>query len=271
MKKLLFLLFPVLILSCKESSTSGPEELEGLIWSDEFNGTDWRDNWYPELGASGWGNNELQNYTASPDNIVMTDSTLQIIARKVGNDQDRGDYTSARLLTKEAWRYGRMEVRAKIPDLKGNGLWPAIWMLGDGIRNGVSWPQSGEIDIMEYVSYAPNRFYATVHTGAFNHRQGTQKGSGQVILADIEEEFNIFGIIWTEEYIKFYVEDKDNIIFRFNKIADATEDEWPFDNPHFFLLNMAVGGDWGGANGLDDANFPATFEIDYVRIFELEE
>lgn len=272
MKKLLFLLIPFLILSCKDSGTSGTDnDMDGLIWSEEFNGNDWRDNWYPELGANGWGNNELQNYTASPNNIVITDSTLQIIARKVGDNQRAGDYTSARLLTKEAFLYGRMEIRAKIPDLRGNGLWPAIWMLGDGIRNGGSWPETGEIDIMEYVSYAPNQFYATVHTGAFNHRQGTQKGSGAIQLTDIEEEFNVFGIIWTEEYIKFYVEDKDNIIFRFNKITDATEDEWPFDNPHFFLLNLAVGGDWGGAQGLDDSNFPATLEIDYVRIFELDE
>lgn len=271
MKKLILVLIPLLFISCKDDGTSSTEEMEGLIWSEEFNGTDWRNNWYPELGANGWGNNELQNYTASTDNIVITDSTLQIIARKVDDGQNVGDYTSARLLSKEAFQYGRMEIRAKIPDLRGNGLWPALWMLGDGIRNGVGWPESGEIDIMEYVSYAPNQFYATVHTGAFNHQDGTAKGSGAVQLADIEEEFNIFGIIWTEEYIKFYVEDKDNIIFRFNKLEDATEDEWPFDNPHFFLLNMAVGGDWGGARGLNDANFPATFEIDYVRIFELDE
>lgn len=268
MKKLSLILIPFLIISCKESGTSVTDDLEGLIWSDEFNGTSWRTNWYPELGDSGWGNNELQNYTSSPNNIVITDSTLQIIARKVGDGQDRGDYTSARLLTKEAFLYGRMEIRAKIPNLRGNGLWPAIWMLGDAIRNGTSWPESGEIDIMEYVSYSPNQFYSTVHTGAFNHRQGTQKGSGAVSLPDIEEEFNIFGIIWTENYIKFYVEDKNNIIFRFNKIDGATNDEWPFDKPHFFLLNMAVGGDWGGAKGVNDANFPATFEIDYVRVFE---
>ena len=270
-KLLLTLLLPFLLLSCKETSSTAPEEVAGLIWSDEFNGTDWRTNWYPELGDGGWGNNELQNYTANSNNIEVTDSTLKIIARKVDDGQSRGDYTSARLLSKEAFTYGRMEIRAKLPDLKGNGLWPAIWMLGDGIRNGQSWPECGEIDIMEYVSYAPDQFYATVHTGAFNHREGTQKGSGAIRLTNIEEDFNIFGIIWTESYIGFYVENKNNVIFTFAKPQNATNDEWPFDNPHFFLLNMAVGGDWGGAQGLDDNNFPAVFEIDYVRVYELDE
>ena len=273
MKLLLILIFSFLILTCKEDGSTGPEVPDGLVWSDEFDGTTWsRDNWYPDLGDHGWGNNELQNYTASSQNIQVSDGTLKIIARKVGDGQGVGDYTSARLLTHQAFGPGhRMEIRAKLPELKGQGLWPAIWMLGDGIRNGVSWPECGEIDIMEYVSYAPNQFYATVHTGAYNHVEGTQRGSGAVPLPDIEEDFNVFGIIWTDEFIKFYVKDENNIIFRFNKEANATNEEWPFDNPHFFLLNMAVGGDWGGAQGLDDANFPATFEIDYVRVFELED
>ncbi len=265
----------VLTISCKDSSSSEDEgsELDGLVWSDEFDGTTWnRDNWVPELGASGWGNNELQDYTASPENIEVSDGVLKIIARKIDDGQDVGDYTSARMTSVQAFGPGhKMEIRAKMPDLKGNGLWPAIWMLGDAIRTGTSWPESGEIDIMEYVSYAPNQFYATVHTGAFNHRDGTARGSGPIALNDIEEEFNVFGILWEEDRIRFYVEDETNIIFAFNKITDATNDEWPFDKPHFFLLNLAVGGDWGGAQGLNDNNFPATFEIDYVRVFELEE
>lgn len=269
-----FLITGVLLssVSCKKESASGPELDDNLIWADEFDGDTYkRDNWYPELGATGWGNNELQEYTASSNNIQVSDGTLKIIARKVDEGQDRGDYTSARLLSVDAFLYGRMEIRAKVPDLKGNGLWPAIWMLGDGIRNGVSWPLSGEIDIMEYVSYAPNQFYATIHSEANNHKNGTQIGSGAVPLGDIEEEFNIFGIIWTEDFIKFYVEDPSNIIFRVNKPANPTDENWPFDKPHFFLLNLAVGGDWGGAQGLNDDNFPATFEIDYVRVYELDE
>lgn len=267
---LLLLLFtPLLITTCKESGATDPELEEGLLWSDEFDGDrlNW-DNWTPELGANGWGNNELQNYTANQTNIEVSDGTLKIIARKVGEGQDVGDYTSARLLSNKVFTYGRMEIRAKIPDLKGNGLWPAIWMLGDAIRDGGGWPDSGEIDIMEYVSYAPNQFYATIHSNANNHRDGTQLGSGPISLPTIEEEFNTFGIIWEERLINFYVNDPENVIFTVNKPAEANNDNWPFDKDHFFLLNMAVGGDWGGAQGLDDANFPATFEIDYVRVYE---
>lgn len=268
---LLLLLFtPLLFSTCKESGATDPELEEGLLWSDEFDGDrlDY-DKWFPETGASGWGNNELQNYTAI-QNTEVSDGTLKIIAKKVveGESQERGDYTSARLTSLDSFTYGRMEIRAKMPDLKGNGLWPAIWMLGDAIRDGGGWPDSGEIDIMEYVSYAPNQFYATIHSNANNHQDGTQLGSGAVSLPNIEEEFNTFGIIWEEEFIKFYVNDPNNTIFRVNKPAEANNDNWPFDKPHFFLLNMAVGGDWGGAQGLNDANFPATMEIDYVRVYE---
>lgn len=268
---LLLLLLPLLILNCKDSSSSDTEETDpeliGLKWNDEFDGTRLNyDAWYPETGAGGWGNNELQNYT-STQNTEVSNGTLKIIAKKVGDDQDVGDYTSARLLTTDAFLYGRMEVRAKIPDLKGNGLWPAIWMLGDTIRNGGGWPASGEIDIMEYVSYAPNQFYTTIHSTANNHKNDTQLGSGAISLPNIEEEFNTFGILWRENFIKFYVNDSTNVVFRVNKPVDPNNDNWPFDKPHFFLLNMAVGGDWGGAQGLNDDNFPATFEIDYVRVY----
>ncbi|RNC80001.1 MAG: glycoside hydrolase family 16 protein [Balneola sp.] len=264
----------VLTISCKSSSSSDDDDtgLDGLVWSDEFDGTTWsRDNWDPDLGASGWGNQELQDYTVSTNNLVISDGTMKIIAQKVSEGQSVGDYTSTRLKSIPAFGPGhRMEIRAKMPDLVGPGLWPAIWMLGDGCRNGVSWPECGEIDIMEYVSKVPNSFFATVHTGAFNHVDGTAQGSGDVSLPNIEEEFNVFGIEWTEDDIKFYVNDRNNVIFRFLKATNATNDEWPFDNSHFFILNMAVGGNFGGPEVNDD-NFPATFEIDYVRVFELEE
>lgn len=273
MKRLLLVLFlfSISVLSCKSDPVQSDDEtIPGLLWADEFDGDrlDYT-KWYPELGANGWGNNELQNYTNSNENIQVSDGTLKIIARKVDDGQQRGDYTSARLLTHDSFTYGRMEIRAKMPDLKGNGLWPAIWMLGDGIRNGESWPFCGEIDIMEYVSYAPNQFYTTIHSEANNHKIGTQLGSGAIQLTNIEEEFNIFGLIWEEDAITFYVNEASNIVFRVNRPATPTDENWPFYKPHFFLLNMAVGGDWGGARGLDDANFPATFEIDYVRVYEL--
>ncbi len=272
-----FILFLSLFLSfysCKESSSNTePETVEGLVWSDEFDGEDWdRDEWIPELGASGWGNQELQNYTASDNNIEVSDGTLKIIARKIDEGQDRGDYTSARLTTKRTFGPGtRIEIRAKMPAQVGNGLWPAIWMLGDGIRQGESWPDCGEIDIMEYVSYNPNTFYCTIHSNANNHIDGTQIGSGDINLPNIEEEFNTFGIVWEEDFIQFFVNEVTNAVFRVNRPENPTLDNWPFSQQHFLLLNMAVGGSWGGAQGLDDNNFPATFEIDYVRVYALED
>lgn len=266
------LLLVITISSCKESSGGTEPELpEGLVWSDEFDGDDWdRSKWYPELGASGWGNNEWQEYTGNDRNIEVSNGTLKIHALLDGNGQRRGDYTSARMLTYETFLYGRMEIRAKMPEHKGNGLWPAIWMLGDGIRNGQSWPACGEIDIMEYVSYDPGKTHASLHSTANNHKIGTQLGSGAVNLPTMEEQFHIYGLIWEENSISFYIDEPTNVIYRFLKPDNATNDEWPFDQPFFFLLNMAVGGDWGGRNGVDDSIFPATFEIDYVRVYELD-
>ena len=259
--------------SCKENtSNSEPEVVEGLIWSDEFDGTEWnRDEWIPEFGASGWGNQEYQNYTASKENLSVSDGTLKITAVKVGDGQGRGDYTSARITSARTFGPGTIiQVRAKIPDYRGDGLWPAIWMLGDSIRKGTPWPTCGEIDIMEYVSRAPDVFFSTIHSAANNHTNGTQIGSGNVSLPNIEEEFNTFGIEWHEEYIKFFVNDQDNVIFRINRPQDYNFNNWPFSEPHFFLLNLAVGGTFGGFDVNDD-NFPAVFEIDYVRVYELEE
>jgi beta-glucanase (GH16 family) len=259
--------------SCKENtSNSEPEVAEGLIWSDEFDGTEWdRNEWIPEFGDSGWGNQEYQNYTASKENLSVSDGTLKITAVKVGDGQGRGDYTSARITSARTFGPGTIiEVRAKIPDYRGDGLWPAIWMLGDSIRKGTPWPTCGEIDIMEYVSRAPDVFFSTIHSAANNHTNGTQIGSGNVSLPNIEEEFNTFGIEWHEEYIKFFVNDQDNVIFRINRPQDYNLNNWPFSEPHFFLLNLAVGGTFGGFDVNDD-NFPAVFEIDYVRVYELEE
>ena len=272
MRRLLFpiLLISFLITSCKDSSNNTGTDLpEGLIWSEEFDGTSLNGSrWYPELGANGWGNQELQNYTSSDDNIIVSDGTLKIVARKVGDGQDVGDYTSARILSVDTFTYGRIEVRAKMPDYRGNGLWPAIWMLGDGIRNGESWPFCGEIDIMEYVSRNPNTYFSTIHSQTNNHSNGTQIGSGDIPLNNIEEDFNIFGLIWLEDRLLFYVNDPSNITLRINRPENPTEENWPFSKPHFFLLNMAIGGTFGGFD-VNDANFPATFEIDYVRVFEL--
>lgn len=240
-----------------------------LVWSDEFNGNSLSsDNWKFETGEHGWGNNEWQNYVAH-ENIEVSDGTLKIIAKKVGTGQKVGDYTSTRLNSKESFTFGRMEISAKLPEYKGNGLWPALWMLGSNIST-AGWPACGEIDMMEYVSYDPNMVHFTIHSTTNNHVDGTQATSGPLALETIEEEFHTYGILWTKTYLKFYLDDIDNIKFTFQRPSNHNDSNWPFSKPFYLLMNIAVGGNWGGLQGVDDRIFPAVMEVDYVRVYQLK-
>lgn len=237
-----------------------------LVWSDEFDytGLPNEDKWdYDTIGNSwGWGNDELQYYTASrKENAWVNDGKLIITARK-----DSGfptQYTSARLTSKEhgQWLYGKIEVRAKVS--KGTGIWPAIWMLPVDNKYG-NWPHSGEIDIMEHVGYEPDTIHFTVHTGAYNGMKQTQK-TQTVYAPAAESSFQTYAVEWCEDKCDFFMEGKK--VFTFNKLSDDT-DEWPFDHPYFLLLNVAVGGSWGGVHGVDDTIFPQTMEVDYVRVYQ---
>lgn len=234
-----------------------------LTWSDEFDGTAVNtDNWTFETGATGWGNNELQNYT-NGDNAEVTGGKLIITAKKVNDDKTVGSYTSSRLVTsgKREFQYGRMEVRAKLPS--GTGIWPAIWMLGSNV-NTVGWPACGEVDIMEYVGYQPNTVHSTIHTPA--GYGGSGSGTSDT-LETCEEAFHNYGIIYTEKYIKFYIDTPDNVIYTYAPTV-KTSDNWPFDQPLFFILNVAVGGNWGGAQGIDNSIFPQSMEVEYVRVYQ---
>jgi beta-glucanase (GH16 family) len=234
-----------------------------LTWSDEFEGSDVNSSfWTYQVGANGWGNNELQYYTEG-DNADVSNGLLTITARKVNENYEPGSYTSTRINTKskQEFQYGRMEIRAKLPS--GTGIWPAIWMLGSNIAS-AGWPACGEIDIMEYVGYSPNIVHATIHTTSGHGGNGN--GSSYELLT-CEEEFHIYGVIWTEREISFYVDETDNIIHTYAH-SIKTPDNWPFDQPAFFILNIAVGGDWGGAQGIDNSIFPQTMEIDYVRVYQ---
>jgi beta-glucanase (GH16 family) len=238
-----------------------------LVWSDEFEGRNLsKEKWKFETGDHGWGNNEWQNYLADT-NVEISEGTLKVIAKKEGPGQKVGDYTSTRLNSKESFLYGRMEIRAKIPELKGNGLWPALWMLGENIKT-VGWPDCGEIDIMEYVSYDPDHIHFSIHSVANNHKNGTQVTSGPLLLKTIEEEFHNYGLLWTPDCLKFYLDDIDNVKLTFYRPEEYNADNWPFDKPFYFLINMAVGGNWGGVNGVDDRIFPSTMEVDYVRVYQ---
>lgn len=240
-----------------------------MVWSDEFDGNTLSpDNWKFETGHHGWGNNELQNYVAD-DNVEVSDGILKIMAKKIDMGQGVSQYTSARLNSKKDFTYGRMEIRAKIPEHKGKGIWPALWMLGSNI-NTVGWPACGEIDIMEYVSFEPNQLHFSIHSIANNHTEGTQITSGPVTLESIEEEFHNYGVLWTDKYLKFYLDDIDNIKLTFLRPSTVSYENWPFSQPFYFLMNIAVGGNWGGLQGVDDAIFPATMEVDYVRVYQVK-
>ena len=260
-----------LLLSCKSSETPTSPEIETirasdttwvLRWHDEFDGTGMPDTskWGYEHGRIR--NNEKQFYTRRrAENARLEDGHLVITARK--ESYQGADYTSASLRTKEKanWTYGRIEVRAKLPH--GRGLWPAIWMLGTNIDE-VGWPACGEIDIMEYVGFEPNTIHANIHTEAFNHVDGTSKGASIQVDAPYEE-FHTYTIEWTPAEIRFFV-DKRNY-FTFTNEGGGSE-EWPFDQPFFLILNAAVGGSWGGQEGIDDSVFPQEYRIDYVRVYE---
>ena len=237
-----------------------------LIWHDEFDGVGHPDSslWNYDTGGDGWGNEELQYYTERRLKNARVENGRLII--EAHQEYYRGnDYTSARLTTKNTgdWVYGRMEVRAKLP--AGRGTWPAIWMLptqwiyGDG-----SWPDNGEIDIMEHVGYDEGTIHGTIHTDAYNHMAGTQR-SGQIEVPDATEIFHVYAIEWTQSEIRWYVDDE--LYYTYENGGSGWR-VWPFDHPFHMLLNVAIGGTWGGAEGVDNSIFPVQMEMDYVRIYQ---
>ncbi|MGC9470890.1 MAG: family 16 glycosylhydrolase [Bacteroidales bacterium] len=241
-----------------------------LVWSDEFD-TEEIDHtkWVHETGASGWGNEEWQNYTNGL-NTSLSGGTLKINVIKTGEGQQVGDYTSSRINSRESFTYGQFEIMAKMPEYKGPGLWPAIWMLGKSIQEGTPWPLCGEIDIMEYVSWNPDHVGSAIHIESNNHAQGNAITSGHIPLPTAEEEFHVYGLIWTYNRLYFYIDHPDNTILTYRRPAGHDQENWPFDRPFYFLFNVAVGGTYGGVEGVDDSIFPAVMEINYVRVYQLE-
>lgn len=235
------------------------------VWADEFEGTGLPDasKWGYDVGGSGWGNNEAQYYSdARQKNARLENGRLIIEAHK--ESFGGKEYSSARLITKNKgdWKYGRVEVRAKLP--AGRGTWPAIWMLPTDWKYG-GWPASGEIDIMEHVGYDPTVVHGTVHTEAYNHKLGTQVGKSTTV-ADFDKAYHVYAMEWEENEIRMYVDDVH--YFTFTKKSTDTYKQWPFDERFHMILNIAIGGDWGGAQGIDNAIFPVRMEVDYVRVFK---
>lgn len=251
-----------------------------LVWADEFDGAGLPDpaKWDYEVGFIR--NQEEQFYTrARTENARVEGGRLIIEARRerwrnpaydpasASRNRRRGpefaEYTSASLITrgKAAWTHGRIEVRAKLPSARGT--WPAIWMLGSNIEE-VGWPACGEIDIMEFVGYEPGVVHANIHTKKYNHVQGTGKGSRRE-LPDASEAFHVYKVEWTAERMTFFVDDQK--YFEFANEGTG-RDAWPFDADHYLILNLAIGGAWGGQKGVDAEKFPQRYEIDYVRVYQ---
>ncbi len=266
----------LLILTCSSKSTNpetennAPPPVEDewqMVWSDEFeyNGLPDSIKWNYDVGGHGWGNQELQYYEEKRiENSRVENGKLIIQARKE-SWKDGAQYTSARLVTRDRadWLYGRFEIRAKLP--YGTGTWPAIWMLPSRWNYGNGgWPDNGEIDIMEHVGYDEGNIDASVHTNLYNHTLGTQK-TASFRLNDVSTSFRNYILEWYPDSIHIYVDETK--YFTFNNEGTGWR-VWPFDNKFHLILNIAVGGTWGGIHGVDDSIFPQRMEIEYVRIYE---
>ncbi len=239
-------------------------QIKVLVWNDEFeySGLPASDKWGYDVGGDGWGNNELQYYTeARAENARVENGNLIIEARK--EQYGSNEYTSARLVTRHKgdWLYGRVEAYAKLPS--GTGTWPALWMLPTNWVYG-SWPKSGEIDIMEYVGFDPSIVHGSIHTEAYNHVIGTQK-TATYSVPDAETAFHLYAMEWTPEKIDIFVDDIKYFTFS-NEHKDYTT--WPFDQLFHLILNIAVGGNWGGMQGVDPNIWPQKMYVDYVRVYQ---
>jgi len=264
-----FIIISISFAGCsKEDSTATPTsdipEIPGytLVWNDEFTAANIDlTKWEHEVNGDGGGNNELQYYTNLPTNSFIENGHLVIKA--IYEDYLSRDFTSARMRTKYKgdWLYGRIEVSAKIP--AGRGTWPAIWMLPTDWEYG-DWPSSGEIDIMEHVGYDPNVIHGSIHTLAYNHTIGTQK-TAQLTIPTAITSFHKYAIEWFEDHIDFFIDDVK--YFTFTNENKGWQ-YWPFDKRFHLILNLAVGGNWGGAEGIDVASFPAQMEVDCVRVYK---
>lgn len=271
-KKFITIIITAFLFSCNSSEdnpTPNPTNLDlefeyQLIWSDEFEGNSVNlDNWTFKIWNAGHLNNEWQQYVENTDNYKVENGNLEITAIQTGNNEF-GGYTSTRLSSKnkQEFKYGRIEFRAKMPS--GTGTWSALWMLGSNIDD-VSWPKCGEIDILEYVGYQPNKVHTNIHT---ENDFGATTAYRMHTLNTTEEEFHIYGMIWTNNKIKFYIDDKENIVNTYSP-SNQTPQNWSFSQDFYFIMNFAVGGIWGGLQGVDGDIWPQTMYVDYVRVYQL--
>jgi len=256
----------LLIVIAATACTSTPKQERKLVWADEFDYSGLPDStkWSYESGFVR--NGEMQYYMPNRlENTRVENGNLVITARKdsmlIGNDTVR--VTSAAVITKgkQDFTYGRIEVRAKIPVFLGS--WPAIGLLGSNISE-VDWPMCGEIDMMENVGYDPDTVHFNIHTKAYNHSIKTNKGK-KIYQPSPQNDYHIYTLEWTTEKLDFFFDNQ--MVFSFANEGKGVE-VWPYDKAHYLILNLAVGGAWGGQKGLDLKALPQQMLIDYVRIYQ---
>jgi len=255
------------------TQAANPPERSGwkLVWSDEFNGPHGSpidsSKWTLESGGNGWGNDELEYYTARPENSFQQDGNLVIQAiqeKYTGADGVTRDYTSARLKTegKFTQKYGRFEARIKIP--QGQGIWPAFWLLGDDIGK-VGWPKCGEIDIMENIGKEPSTIHGTIHGPGYSGGKGPSAAYALPGDERFAADFHVYAVEWEKKAIRFYVDDH---LYATRTPADLPKGtKWVYEHPFFVILNVAVGGGWPG-NPDSSSVFPQTMLVDYVRVYK---
>jgi beta-glucanase (GH16 family) len=258
-RSFLLLILVIITLSCTDNGTWR------LVWSDEFDyeGKPDPDKWMILQKPARWVNNEAQSYEDNRENVRIENGTLIIQAHHKKN----GGYTSGRLDTylSGKWTYGRIEVKAKLP--RGRGTWPAIFMMAsENIKSVHGWPSSGEIDIMEHVGHNPSMIHATIHCYEYNHPKGNHK-SDTIHIVDPFDEYHIYAVEWYPDRLDFFVD--DNKYFTFNNEMRGWK-TWPFYKDFYLILCLAIGGSWGGAQGIDDSIFPVQIIIDYVRVYQTD-
>jgi len=234
-----------------------------LLWSDEFSGNTLNlQNWTFDIGNnSGWGNQELENYTSRVNNVFVSAGNLIIEADQ--ESYQGSNYTSARIKTEgiQQFTYGRIDIRAKLP--VAHGMWPALWMLGSNIST-VPWPGCGETDIMELVGSAPSQVTGSMHWQQSDGSEGTYNNNYDLSSGDFSQQFHVFSLLWQHDSVQFYVDDN---LYVNGSIANVTSGTYPFNLPFFFIFNVAVGGDWPGPPD-NSTIFPQRMFVDYVRVFE---
>ncbi|MCR8561460.1 glycoside hydrolase family 16 protein [Mucilaginibacter sp. BJC16-A38] len=278
MKKINFLIIPVLVLgffACSKKQAVLPPfvplktepkvysfDTTSVAWGDDFStdGAPDPGKWTYDTGGSGWGNHELEYYTSTTNNANISGGILSITAKK--ESMGGMNYTSARMVSKTpaTLLYGRIEVKAKLP--AGVGTWPAIWMLPNDYAYG-NWPNSGEVDIMEMVGFDPNVVHFSIHDQT---NFGGNSKSGMMTIPTASTDYHIYRADWTPDGIKGYYDGVLVYSFANGGTGSAT---WPFDKPFHILLNLAIGGDWGGTKGVDDTIFPVAMQVDYVHYYNM--